>query len=145
MRHLALGLAALVFATSAAAETGQGAPPAVEPAPSADSAAPPAPAHAGRAKMHVGGRAKAYEMPRKAYAKTLASEIRRHTPKIASRESGVVTVAFTVGASGRVVSHTVKHASNPALIAAVDKILSSIQTPPPPGGSFSAEQEFRFR
>ncbi|WP_162009728.1 TonB C-terminal domain-containing protein [Methylocystis heyeri] len=151
MKHLALGLAALVFATSAWAETGQGVPPAAEPAetskpaPPADSATPTAPAHAGKAKMHVGGRAKAYEMPRKAYAKTLAAEIRRHTPKIASQESGVVTVAFTVGASGRVVSHTVKHASNPALVAAVGKILSSIQTPPPPGGSFTAEQEFRFR
>jgi hypothetical protein len=158
MKHWLWGLGALICATAAAAEDGPSAPPAAEPTtpaaaapaepvtpPPAHGAKPAAPALAAKPKLHVGGRAKAYVIPHKDYAKILASEIRRHTPKISSSHPGAVTVAFTVGASGRVVSHRVKHASNPALVAAVDRILSSIQTPPPPGGSFSAEQEFRFR
>jgi len=45
----------------------------------------------------------------------------------------------------KVVSHSVKHSSNPEVAALAGKILASIHTPPPPGGKFTAIQEFRFR
>lgn len=83
-------------------------------------------------------------LSKQAYARLLAAEIRRRTPKSSNDKTGSIHVAFTVGASGRVVSHKVKNASNPALEPVVGQILASVQTPPPPGGSFSAVQEFNF-
>lgn len=80
-----------------------------------------------------------------AYARLLAAEIRRHTPKSSDNRTGSIHVSFTVGASGRVVSHKVRDASNPALEPVVGRILASVHTPPPPGGTFSAIQEFNFR
>ncbi|MGA8171821.1 MAG: TonB C-terminal domain-containing protein [Methylocystis sp.] len=79
----------------------------------------------------------------KAYARKVAAEIRRHSPATTSLH-GNVSVRFTIGASGRVVSHTVVGASDPALSSQVNKILASVQAPPPPGGSFSANQLFVF-
>ena len=43
----------------------------------------------------------------------------KHAPKSTQHHGGSVKVAFTVGASGRVVSHEVKYASDPALAATV--------------------------
>jgi hypothetical protein len=57
---------------------------------------------------------------------------------------GSVSIAFTIGSSGRVVSHTVKRSTDPALTGVVQNILTSVKAPPPPGGSFSANQEFTF-
>lgn len=79
-----------------------------------------------------------------AYVKLLAAELKRHTPKASDAQTGSIHVAFTVGASGRVVSHKVQSSSNPALAPVVGQILASVHTPPPPGGSFSAVQEFNF-
>ncbi|MBY6242564.1 energy transducer TonB [Methylosinus sp. Sm6] len=79
-----------------------------------------------------------------AYAKLLAAEIKRHTPPSSDAQTGSIHVAFTVGSSGRIVSHKVQSASNPALEPVVGHILASVRTPPPPGGSFSAVQEFNF-
>jgi TonB family protein len=79
-----------------------------------------------------------------AYARLLAAALRRQVPISTQHRGGSVTVAFMVGASGRVISHSVKHASDPALEATVDQILVSVQAPPPPRGSFSAVQEFNF-
>jgi hypothetical protein len=74
----------------------------------------------------------------------LAAEIRKHSPRSTEHHSGSVTVAFTLGESGKVVSHKTKHASDPALAKVTDRILASIHTPPPPGGAFSAVQQFTF-
>jgi TonB family protein len=88
---------------------------------------------------------KSNESSRKAYVRLLMVEIRKHAPRSTEHHGGSVTVAFTVGPSGRVVSHKIKHASDPALAEVAAKTLASIHTPPPPGGSFSAVQEFSFR
>jgi outer membrane biosynthesis protein TonB len=83
-------------------------------------------------------------LTKKAYVKLLAAELKRHTPTSAESQTGQIHVAFTVGAGGRVVSHKVQSSSNPALEPVVGQILASVHTPPPPGGSFSAVQEFNF-
>jgi len=79
----------------------------------------------------------------KAYARKVAAEIRRHSPEETSLH-GNLSVRFTIGASGRVVSHKIISASDPALGSEVDKILASVHVPPPPGGSFTANQQFVF-
>ena len=79
----------------------------------------------------------------KAYARRVAAEIRRHSPE-ATGLHGNLSVRFTIGASGRVVSHKIISASDPALGSEVDKILASVHVPPPPGGSFTANQLFVF-
>ena len=81
---------------------------------------------------------------KQAYVKLLAAEIKRHTPKASDAQTGSIHVAFTVGAGGRVVSHKVQSASNPALEPVVNQILAAVHTVTPPGGSFSAVQEFNF-
>lgn len=83
-------------------------------------------------------------LTKKAYVKLLAAELKRHTPNSAESQTGQVHVAFTVGAAGRIVSHKVQSSSNPALEPVVGQILASVHTPPPPGGSFTAVQEFNF-
>lgn len=81
---------------------------------------------------------------RQAYVKLLAAEIKRHAPKSSEAQTGSIHVAFTIGSAGRVVSHKVQSASNPALEPVVTHILAAVRTVPPPGGSFSAVQEFNF-
>lgn len=79
----------------------------------------------------------------KTYARKVAAEIRRHSPAKTSLH-GRLSVRFTIGASGRVVSHKVISASDGALASEVDKILASVHAPSPPGGSFTANQLFVF-
>jgi outer membrane biosynthesis protein TonB len=79
----------------------------------------------------------------KAYARKVAAEIRRHSPEKASVH-GNLSVRFTIGASGRVESHKIINTSDPALGSEVDRILASVRMPPPPGGSFTANQLFVF-
>ncbi|BBU60267.1 hypothetical protein MSC49_02020 [Methylosinus sp. C49] len=83
-------------------------------------------------------------LSKQAYVKLLAAEIKRHTPKASDAQTGSIHVAFTIGAGGRVVSHKVQSASNPALEPVVNQILAAVHTVSPPGGSFSAVQEFNF-
>lgn len=60
--------------------------------------------------------------------------------------SGVVAVAFTVGSSGRLVSHSLVRASgNFAIDRAIRAVLASISFPPPPGGSFAGNVSIRIR
>jgi outer membrane biosynthesis protein TonB len=95
-------------------------------------------------KPQASEKKKAVGMSKKAYSRLLAAALRRHAPKSTQHQGGSVKVAFTVGASGRIVSHKIQYASDPALAATVGQVLASVQTPPPPGGSFSAVQEFTF-
>jgi outer membrane biosynthesis protein TonB len=83
-------------------------------------------------------------LSKKAYVKLLAAELKRHTPTSADAQTGSIHVAFTVGASGRIVSHKVQSSSNPALEPVVGRILAAVHTPTPPGGAFTAVQEFNF-
>ncbi len=100
---------------------------------------------AANGKPQTSEKNKTVGISRKEYSRLLASALRKHAPRSTQHHGGSVKVAFTVGASGRVVSHKVKYASDPALAATVGQILASVHTPPPPGGSFSAVQEFKFR
>jgi len=111
--------------------------------PSSDSAhAMGKPAASGKAK--TADKKKTVGMSKKEYSRLLATALRRNVPKSTQRHVGSVKVALTVGASGRVVSHKIKYASDPALAATVGQILAAVHTPPPPGGSFFAVQEFSF-
>ncbi len=84
-----------------------------------------------------------------AYAALVASEIERHKyyPP-AAREaglSGTVSVAFTIGPSGTVVSHAVTRSSGaPALDAVVPSMMAATRVPPPPGGRFRGTIAVRF-
>jgi len=127
--------------------------PAPSPKPAAQAPAPsskptaeaPAPRRAAKgAKPEVAPEHKTETMSRNAYLRALTAEIRKHTPGASKLGEGSVTVAFTIGASGRVVSHSVKQSSGPAMTEQANKILASIHTPPPPGGKFSAVQQFHF-
>jgi TonB family protein len=140
MKHFNVILAACLAAGTATAKDG---PHEAMPA-SSDSA------HM-RSKATTSGTAKKVDekkttagASKTAYARLLAAALRRQTPKSSQQHSGSVKVAFTVDASGRVVSHTVQYTSDKALVETVDQILASVQAPPPPGGSFSAVQEFNF-
>ncbi len=156
-------------------QTAPAAPAAIDPAPAPAAAEPahavadPAPARpaateptpgkpAAHETTHAASKPEAKDKDRKkpetaqkpaltkqAYVRLLAAEIKRRTPKSSDNKIGSIHVSFTVGASGRVVSHKVQNSSNPALEPVVGQILASVHTPPPPGGSFSAVQEFNFR
>ncbi len=151
MKRITPILAACMFVSSAIALEAEPAAPAPAPTPAPPDAAkpvsePPAPQKSvAKPKPKPAAPHESHEMSHKAYMQALAAEIRRHTPKTSEVQAGSLTVAFTIGASGRVVSHSIKHASDPALSAVAAKILASIHTPPPPGGKFSAVQEFVFR
>lgn len=162
MKHLALLLAAGLIASPAIAVEGDAAAPAPAAASSHDAApAHGAPAHKPAKKKDVGAAAEKADgkdkmkdkdktadhkpvLSKSAYVKLLAAELKRHTPKSADNQTGSIHVSFTVGASGRIVSHKVRSVTNPALEPVVGQILASVHTPPPPGGAFSAVQEFNF-
>ena len=127
--------------------------PAPSPKPTAEAPAPsskptaeaPAPRRAAKgAKPEVAPEHKTETTSRNAYLRALTAEIKKHTNGTSNLGEGTVTVAFTIGASGRVVSHSVKQSSGSAMTEQANKILASIHTPPPPGGKFSAVQQFRF-
>lgn len=84
-----------------------------------------------------------------AYAGLVVAELnRKKFFPAAARAAGVtgsVGVAFTIGPSGRVISQSITHSSgNGALDGAAHAILSSLHTPPPPGGRFSTATSIRF-
>jgi protein TonB len=83
------------------------------------------------------------------YAAVLAAELNRHRVyPAAARAAGVtgsVGVAFTVGPSGRVVSHSITRSSgDPSLDQATHAIMNAVQAPPPPGGRFSTSTTIQF-
>jgi outer membrane biosynthesis protein TonB len=168
MRHVrtyAFALGAFAFASVAQAEEqDKTAPPAEAPeqsAPAATSApaaaeqkpqteAKPRAVHAPSAKTAQEGKpaakpqaAQPAALSKTAYLRVLSAELRRLAPT-SPTEKGSVNVFFTVGPKGRVTSHQIKQTSNPALEPLVARILASVHTPPPPGGSFSAAQQFNF-
>jgi hypothetical protein len=153
---LMIAVAALVAGPALAVENDMSATAPATDAPATDAPAAAAPAKK-KPKAHVAmpeGKDKTKTdkktseqkpaLSKKAYVKLLAAELKRHTPKTSDNQIGSVHVAFTVGASGRIVSHKVQSSSNPALEPVVGQILASVHTPPPPGGAFSAVQEFNF-
>jgi len=159
MKHMPILLSACLLTTSAIAlESGQSASPSSESPPSSsepaketgakgtDTKSAPTPqGPAAKAEPKAAPERKTTDLSPQAYMRILAAEIRKHTPKSAPRHAGSVKVNFTIGGGGRVVSHTVQQSSDPALTEIATKVLASIHTPPPPGGKFSAVQQFNFR
>jgi protein TonB len=83
------------------------------------------------------------------YRSIVAAELNRrkfYPPAArASGVEGVVTVTFTVGASGHVTGHAITRSSGqPALDQAVHQMMAAISLPPPPGGVFRATVPIRF-
>jgi protein TonB len=95
------------------------------------------------------GQAQASGMSPGAYAALLAAEVARHkvypAAARAAQATGSVGVTFTVGASGRVVSHSITRSSgNSALDAAVHAMMAAVHAPPPPGGVFRSSTNINF-
>jgi protein TonB len=95
------------------------------------------------------GKAQASGMSPGAYASLLAAEVARHkvypAAARAAQATGSVGVTFTVGASGRVVSHSITRSSgNSALDAAVHAMMAAVHAPPPPGGVFRSSTTINF-
>ncbi len=83
------------------------------------------------------------------YASLVAAEIARHKHYPASaRERGIagaVGVAFTVGGSGTIVSHSIVRSSGHGeLDAAVHGMMAAVRLPPPPGGVYRSSISVRF-
>jgi hypothetical protein len=74
----------------------------------------------------------------------LYSEIAKRTPQDNAAGPGDVAASFHVGAAGKIDKVTIDTSTSPAHAEIVKKILGAVQTPPPPGGSFEASQNFKF-
>jgi protein TonB len=86
---------------------------------------------------------------RASYGAIISAEIARHkiypAEARAAGASGTIGVAFTVGAEGRIVTHTITRSSgNPVLDGAIDPMMAAVQAPPPPGGVFRGSVSVRF-
>lgn len=63
----------------------------------------------------------------------------------ASGIEGVVVVAFTVGASGRVTAHSITRSSGQVTLdRAANQMMAAVSLPPPPNGVFRATVPIRF-
>lgn len=79
------------------------------------------------------------------YKRLLAAEVRRRTFDRDFLIAGSADVVFTIGASGRVVDYSLRSMTEGRKVeSAVRLIMAAIRIPPPPGGSFEAQQEIRF-
>ena len=95
------------------------------------------------------GSGHASQMSNSAYAALVAAEINRHKfYPAAARAAGAlgsVGVAFSVGPSGAITSHSVTRSSgDSALDAAASQMLAAAHPPPPPGGSFHGATTIHF-
>ncbi len=75
----------------------------------------------------------------------LYAAIAKRTPTESPAGEGEVTASFHVNAQGKIDKVTIDKATSPALAETVKKILSSVEAPPPPGGSMDVGQTFKFR
>ncbi|WP_246720625.1 energy transducer TonB [Methylocystis sp. H4A] len=75
----------------------------------------------------------------------LYTAIAKQTPSESPAGDGEVTASFHVNAHGKIDKVTIDKTTSPALSETVKKILSSVEAPPPPGGSMDVGQTFKFR
>ncbi|MGD9542124.1 energy transducer TonB family protein [Methylocystis sp.] len=75
----------------------------------------------------------------------LYAAIAKQTPAESPAGEGEVTASFHVNAQGKIDKVTIDKTTSPALAESVKKILSSVEAPPPPGGSMDVGQTFKFR
>ncbi|WP_246721978.1 energy transducer TonB [Methylosinus sp. H3A] len=74
----------------------------------------------------------------------LYSEIAKRTPTTSPAGAGSATANFHIDAAGKVDKVTIAQSSSPKHAEIVRKILTGLETPPPPGGSFEGSQRFNF-
>lgn len=141
-----LTLAAALVACAAHAESAK---PAAAQAPAPKPAAPavattPKPAAPAPVQGAVAPAA-APAMSESKFLGALYAAIARQTPTESPAGEGEVTASFHVNAQGKVDKVTIDKTTSPPLAEAVKKILSSVEAPPPPGGSMDVGQTFKFR
>jgi periplasmic protein TonB len=83
------------------------------------------------------------------YRSLVIAELSRHKQyppaALSAGVQGTVVVAFTIGASGRVVAHTITRSSgSSALDGAVHRMMAAVSLPPPPGGIYRATAPVEF-
>ena len=155
MRKISIGLILVLFGASGAAyaEEQSGATGAVptQDAPAATTAAPankhPAAAGAAATEQKAGAAAAAHAEARPhadpGYRIKLAAAVRAHVPTNASVGAGSASCSFQVTASG-LTSGIACKGSSPAHSQLLQKAIAATKAPPPPGGSFSANQSVVF-
>ncbi|MBI1981765.1 MAG: energy transducer TonB [Methylocystis sp.] len=136
-----LTLAAAFAAWAAHAEDARPAAAPTRPAAPAPATAPKPAAPANTQGAAAAGPA----MSESKFLGALYTAIARQTPSESPAGDGEVTASFHVNAQGRIDRVTIDKTTSPALAEAVKKILSSVEAPPPPGGSMDVGQTFKFR
>lgn len=139
-----LTLVAAFVASAALAEAAKPAVAPTKPAAPAPAAAPTKPA-APAATQGTAAPAAVPAMSESKFLGALYTAIARRTPSESPAGDGEVTASFHVNAQGRIDKVTIDKTTSPALAEAVKKILSSVEAPPPPGGSIDVGQTFKFR
>ncbi|AZG77572.1 energy transducer TonB family protein [Methylocystis rosea] len=144
-------LLTLAAALAACAAHAEDAKPATTPAPKPASTAPAPPRTAApnaAAPATTGGAAAPSAAPAMSESKFLGAlytAIAKRTPTESPAGDGEVTASFHVNAQGKIDKVTIDKTTSPALSETVKKILSSVEAPPPPGGSMDVGQTFKFR
>ncbi len=101
----------------------------------------PGPEGAAQAERHSGAAGAAHADP--AYALKLAAAVRAHVPSSAKVGAGTASCIFQVTANGSMSGISCK-GSSPAHSQLLQRAIASTKAPPPPGGSFSANQSVVF-
>ena len=159
MRKIAIALTMLLWGAAGAAyaeEPAGAAGAAQAEQPSGAAHANPAPEPSGaaagaKAGQHPEGAAQAKPRPSAAgaahadpaYAQKLAVAVRAHVPTLARVGAGSASCSFHVTASGST-SRINCRGSSAAHSQLLQKAIAATRAPPPPGGSFSANQSVVF-
>ena|SRR5208283_1881754 len=120
-----------------------GAPQAKEPPGAAGSHAEQHPGPEGAAQGERRSRAASAAHTDPAYALKLAAAVRAHVPSSAKVGAGTASCIFQVTANGSMSGISCK-GSSPAHSQLLQRAIASTKAPPPPGGSFSANQSVVF-
>jgi TonB family protein len=137
----------LIAALAACAAHAENAKPTAAPKRNATRTPAPAPKPAAPAPTQ-GSAAPAAAAPAMSESKFLGAlyaAIAKQTPAESPAGEGEVTASFHVNAQGKIDKVTIDKTTSPALAESVKKILSSVEAPPPPGGSMDVGQTFKFR
>ncbi|MCQ4188022.1 energy transducer TonB family protein [Methylocystis suflitae] len=147
-----LTIAAALAACGAHAEDAKPAPTAPTPARPAAPTQSATPARAAAPKpatpattQGAAAPAAAPVMSESKFLGALYTAIAKQTPSESPAGDGEVTASFHVNAQGKIDKVTIDKTTSPALSETVKKILSSVEAPPPPGGSMDVGQTFKFR
>ena len=145
-----LTIAAALAACGAHAEDAKPAPTAPTPArpaaPAQSATRPAAPKPAAPATTQgAAAPSSAPVMSESKFLGALYTAIAKQTPSESPAGDGEVTASFHVNAQGKIDKVTIDKTTSPALSETVKKILSSVEAPPPPGGTMDVGQTFKFR